>query len=376
VNVPFFDPTRGDAALEAELTEAFLRVLRSGKFILGREVEAFEAACAGYLGARHAIGVSSGTDALTVALLALGVGPGDEVICPAYTFFATAGAVARLGAAPVFADIDPGSFAIDPASIAAALSPRTRAIMAVHLFGRCADVEAIAATAGPVPIIEDAAQAMGAAPPNPPDRKAGTAGALGCFSFFPTKNLGGFGDGGLVVTADDAIAERARLLRAHGARPRNHHLAVGGNYRLDALQAALLAVKLPGLDARIARRAAHAARYEALFREAGLTGDRLELPAAAPGATFNQYVIRVRGEGARDRLRRFLTERGVGTEIYYPAPLHRQPCFEALGHGEGSFPHAEAAARETLALPIFPELGDDEIAAVVARTAAFFAESP
>lgn len=376
--VPFFDRTRGDAALEGELTAAFLRVLRSGHYILGREVEAFEEACAAYLGVRHAIGVSSGSDALALALLALGIGPGDEVICPAYTFFATAGAIVRLGATPVFADIDAVTFLIDPASVANRLSSRTRAILPVHLFGQCADLDALA-THGDVPLVEDAAQAIGAARGG---RRAGAMGALGCFSFFPSKSLGGFGDGGLVTTMDDALADRARVLRAHGARPKHHHALVGYNFRLDALQAALLQVKLPGLDALIARRAAIAARYAELFQEAGLAGplgasgalkeSPLGLPHMGPGATYNQFVIRVRGEGARERLRAFLVERGVGTEVYYPVPLHRQPCFAALGGAEGSLPVAEAAARETLALPIFPELTADEIDHVVEAVRAFY----
>jgi dTDP-4-amino-4,6-dideoxygalactose transaminase len=373
--VPFFDRTRGDAALSGELTAAFLRVLRSGQYILGREVEALEAACAGYLGVRHAIGVSSGSDALALALLALGIGPGDEVICPAYTFFATASAIVRLGAVPVFVDIDPDTYLVDPASVAARLSPRTRAIVPVHLFGQCADLDALAALCD-VPIIEDAAQAIGTARG---DRRAGSMGTFGCFSFYPSKNLGGFGDGGLVTTRDDALADRARILRAHGAMPKHHHAQVGYNFRLDALQAALLHVKLPGLDALIARRAAVAARYAALFQEAGLAGPNgapgdspLGLPRMGPGVTFNQFVIRVRGAGTRDRLRAFLGERGIGTEVYYPVPLHRQPCFAALGYAEGSMPFAEAAAKETLALPIFPELTEDEIAYVTDAVRAFY----
>lgn len=371
--IPFFDRSRGDAALEPELTAAFLRVVRSGQYVLGQEVEALEGACAAHLGVRHAVGVSSGSDALALALLTLGIGPGDEVICPAYTFFATAGAVARLGATPVFADIAPGTYLIDPASVARRLSPRTRAIVPVHLFGQCADVAALAALSR-APIVEDAAQAFGAA--SGQGERAGALGAMGCFSFFPSKNLGGFGDGGLVTTMDDALASRARMLRVHGARPKHHHVEVGYNFRLDALQAALLGVKLSGLPARVERRAAIAARYAALLEEAGVAGSeeaRIVLPrSAGPGATHNQLVIRVRGEGARDGLRAFLSERGVGTEVYYPTPLHLQPCFASLGYPAGSLPEAEAAARQALALPIFPELTDDEVTYVAEQIVAFF----
>jgi dTDP-4-amino-4,6-dideoxygalactose transaminase len=364
--VPFFDRTRGDAAIEPELTAAFQRVLRSGRYILGPEVEAFESECAAALGVRYAIGVSSGSDAVLAALMALGVGPGDEIICPAYTFFATAGAVARLGALPVFVDIDPSTYLIDPAAASARISPRTKAIVAVHLFGRCADVDALRAVTT-LPIVEDAAQAFGATDRG---RSAGTMGALGCFSFFPTKNLGGFGDGGLVTTGDAALAARVRALRAHGAPEKNHHTEVGGNFRLDALQAALLGVTLARVGAAITARRKHAALYDQLFTEAGIA--EVVLPKGGAGATYNQYVIRVRGAGVRDRLRAFLTSRGVGTEVYYPAPLHRQPCFSALGLGEGSLPAAESAARETLALPIFPELTAEEIGFVVAGLTTFF----
>jgi dTDP-4-amino-4,6-dideoxygalactose transaminase len=366
VKVPFFDRTRADAPLEAELTAAFQRVLRSGRFILGAEVERFERAAAEMLGVRHAIGVSSGSDALLVALLALGVGPGDEVVCPAYTFFATAGAIARLGATPVLVDIEAPGFTLDPRALAAAITPRTRAIVPVHLFGRAADLDAIARAAGSIPIVEDAAQAFGA---TIGDRQAGSVGAMGCFSFFPTKNLGGFGDAGLVVTDDADLARRARMLRAHGSAEKHRHALVGGNFRLDALQAALLSVELPHVADRLAARRANAARYDALFSAAGLAA--IDRPAIEPGATFNQYVIRA--PGARDALRAFLAENGVDTEIYYPLPLHLQPCFAALGKPEGSLPEAERAARETLALPIFPGLQGDEIDYVVGWISAFFA---
>jgi dTDP-4-amino-4,6-dideoxygalactose transaminase len=365
--VPFFDRTRGDAAIEAELTAAFQRVVRSGRYILGPEVEAFERECARALGVRHAVGVSSGSDAVLAALMALGVGPGDEIICPAYTFFATAGAIARLGATPIFADSDASTHLLDPASVADRLSPRTKAIVPVHLFGRCIDIDALRALTS-LPIIEDAAQAFGAR--DHLGRAAGSIGEMGCFSFFPTKNLGAFGDGGLVITGDDALAAKVRALRAHGAPEKNHHTDVGGNFRLDALQAALLRVTLPGVEAAIAARRAHAAQYDRLFREAHLR-DILP-PSSARDATYNQYVIRVLGAGVRDRLRTFLTEEGVGTEVYYPVALHHQPCFASQGLGVGSLPRAEAAAQETLALPVFPELEAREIAIVVEKIKDFF----
>ncbi len=365
--VPFFDRTRGDAAIEGELTAAFHRVVRSGRYVLGPEVEVFEGECARALGVRHAVGVSSGSDAVLAALMALRVGPGDEIICPAYTFFATAGAIARLGATPVFADSDPFTLLIDPASVAAGLSPRTRAIVAVHLFGRCADIDALRAIT-PLPIVEDAAQAFGAK--DALGRSAGAIGEMGCFSFFPTKNLGGFGDGGLVTTGDDALAARLRTLRAHGAPEKNHHTEVGGNFRLDALQAALLRVTLPGVDAAIAARREHAAQYDRLLGEACLRD--IVSPPADRAATYNQYVIRVLGAGVRDRLRTFLADEGVGTEVYYPVALHRQPCFASRGLGVGSLPMAEAAARETLALPVFPELEAREVTLVVEKIKDFF----
>jgi dTDP-4-amino-4,6-dideoxygalactose transaminase len=362
--VPFFDRTRADAAVEGELTTAFQRVMRSGQYILGAEVLAFEQEVAAALGAPHAVGVSSGTDALVVALQALGVGPGDEVICPAYTFFATAGAITRAGARPVLVDVDPVTLNVDPARVAARVGPRTKAVVPVHLFGRAADLTALAAAAGAVPLVEDAAQAFGA---RHGGRAVGTVGALGCFSFFPTKNLGGCGDGGLVVTADAALAAAARALRVHGTREKNLHGRVGGNYRLDALHAALLRVKLPRVGAALAARGAHAARYREILAAVG--ADRLALPPE--GGTENQFVVRA--PGARDALRAFLAERGVGTEIYYPRPLHLQPALAHLGHGVGDFPQAEAAAWETLALPIFPELRPDEVAYAAAQVAAFFA---
>ncbi|WP_437568846.1 DegT/DnrJ/EryC1/StrS family aminotransferase [Sorangium sp. So ce542] len=365
--VPFFDRARGDLAMQDELTAVFQSVVQSGRYILGPEVEAFESECAAYLGVQHAIGVSSGTDALLAALMALGVGAGDEVVCPAYTFFATAGAVHRTGARPVFADVLPGSFNLDPASLARALTARTRAVVAVHLFGACAPMDELLAVARGVPVLEDAAQAFGA---ERAGRRAGALGLLGCFSFFPTKNLGGFGDGGLVTTDDGDLADRVRALRAQGAREKHRHTLVGGNFRLDALQAALLRRKLPRLGALLERRRDHAARYASLLGGAGLP---ISLPDAGDaGHTFNQYVIRLHDASLRDRLRSFLAARGIGAEIYYPAPLHLQPCFAPLGPPAGALPVAESAARETLALPIFPELTGDEVARVAAAIRAFF----
>lgn len=366
LRVPFFDRSRGDAALEPELTAAFQRVIRSGHYIQGPEVLAFEQAAAARLAVPHAIGVSAGTDALVVALHAIGVGPGDEVACPVYTFFATVGAVLRTGATPVLVDVEPEGLTMDPAALAARIGPRTRAIVPVHLFGRAADLDAITRVAGSIPIVEDAAQAFGASHRG---RPLGSIGAVGCFSLFPTKNLGGFGDGGLVVTHDGAIADRARALRGHGMIEKHvATLAGGGNYRLDAMNAALLGVTLPHLDRQLARRRAIAERYHGALR--GLAS--LGLPSFPEGASVNQYVVRVRGEGARDRQRSFLAERGVGTEIYYPRPLHLQPTLASLGHREGDFPVAEAASRETLALPIFPELREDEIDHVITSLAASF----
>jgi dTDP-4-amino-4,6-dideoxygalactose transaminase len=355
MKIPFFDRTRGDRAIEADLVDAFQRVVQSGHYVLGAEVTSFEAAAARFLGVSHAVGVSSGTDALLVSLMALGVGPGDEVIVPAYSFFATAGVVARLGARPVFVDVVPDAWTMDPAAVARSIGPRTRAVMPVHLFGRTANMKALREAAFAVPIVEDAAQAFGA---REDGAMAGKLGALGCFSFFPTKNLGGFGDGGLVTAEDATLADRVRLLRVHGGRPKHFHAEVGGNFRLDALQAALLSVKLSRVEDALARRREIAGQYREM-----LAGLPIGLPPEDAGHTYNQFVVRVR-DGRRDALRRSLQEWGVGTEVYYPLPLPHQACFAALGHREGDFPAAEAGARETLALPIFPELREEEVAHV------------
>lgn len=367
--VPLLDLRPQYAAIRADIDAAVRRVIESQFFILGPEVEALEREIAEYCGSVHAIGVSSGTDALLVALMAFDIGPGDEVLTTPFTFFATAGTIVRLGARPVFVDIDPHTFNVDPAAFVQALTPGTRALLPVHLFGRCMELDEInaAAQARGLPVIEDAAQAIGAT--DAAGRRAGAVGTVGCFSFFPTKNLGGFGDGGLVTSNDAAVADRIEMLRVHGMRPKYVHHVVGGNFRLDALQAAVLRVKLPHLDRWSAARRRNAELYRSLFTEARLDDGRVRLPADVPGHIYNQFVIRV---DERDALREHLSRAGVGSEIYYPIPLHLQECFRSLGYGPGDFPHAETAAREVLALPIYPELAVDDIAWVVACVASFF----
>jgi dTDP-4-amino-4,6-dideoxygalactose transaminase len=355
------------------------RVADSQRFILGPEVEAFEHEMAGRIGVAHAIGVSSGTDALLVALMALGVGPGADVIVPTYSFFATAGCVHRLGATPVFVDVDRATFNMDPAAVERALTPRTRAILPVHLFGLCAEMPrilALASAAG-VPVVEDAAQAIGAAREG---RQAGTFGAAACFSFFPSKNLGAFGDGGLVATDDAALAHEIRLLRNHGMEPKYFHARVGGNFRLDALQAAVLRVKAPHLPAWTRARRDNAQRYRDLFASHGL--DQVILPVEPPGYThvYNQFVIRA---PRRDDLRVHLQSREVGTEIYYPVPLHAQACFAEQGRRSGAggfrssdpadFDIATDAAATSLALPIYGELTPAQQRHVVSSIAEFYA---
>ena len=377
--VPLLDLNRQNGGLHAELMAACERVLRSGHFIQGPEVEALEADCARFLGVKHAIAVSSGTDAILVALMALGIGPGDEVICPSFTFFATAGCIARTGATPVFADVLTGYFNLDPADAARRITKRTKAIMPVHLFGQAADLDALLALAQShnLAVIEDAAQALGA---RHRDRACGTLGDCGTYSFFPSKNLGGFGDGGLVATQRDDLAEKIRLLRTHGAKPKYYHAVIGGNFRLDALQCALLRAKLPHLPAYCAARQAHAAAYhQALGALPGVaTGagseppasPRLILPLAQPDRThiWNQFTLRVPGAGRRDALRQHLTQAGIGTEIYYPLPLHRQACFAYLP--AVTLPVSERLAGEVLSIPVFPELTDPEVRDVIAGVAA------
>jgi len=369
--VPLLDMSRQYEPLRDAIRAAIDRVCDSGRFILGPDCEQLEHGVAAYTGAQHAIGCASGSDALLLALMALKIGPGHEVILPSYTFFATASAVWRLGATPVFVDIDPKTFNIDAQAIAAAATCATKAIIPVHLFGQCADMEEVCRVAERhnVPVIEDAAQAIGAGYRN---RMAGTLGDIACFSFYPTKNLGGFGDGGMLTSNSHELAARLRLLRAHGMEPRYYHKVVGINSRLDSIQAAVLNVKLPHLNRWAQLRRANAELYHALFAESGLD-DVLTLPSTAEGCThvWNQYVVRV-PDGRRDALRTHLSGSKIGSEIYYPVSLHQQECFRSLGYMPGSLPESERAARETLALPIFPELRELEQRAVVNRIAEYF----
>jgi dTDP-4-amino-4,6-dideoxygalactose transaminase len=343
MHVPLLDLQAQYRPIRDELVSAVTRVCDSQRFIMGPEIEGLERELAAFLGVTHAVGVSSGTDALLIALMALGIGHGDEVITSTYSFFATAGCVARVGATPVLVDIDPVSYNIDPAAVAAAITPRTKAIIPVHLYGQSADLDPIleAGRRAGVPVIEDAAQAIGA---RYKGRMVGGYGAMGCFSFFPSKNLGAFGDGGLVTTDDDTLAAALRRLRVHGADRQYYHQVIGGNFRLDALQAAVLRVKLPHLAGWSEARRRNAARYDQFFADLGLA-DRYHI--------FNQYVVRVPN---RDAVKAHLESRRVGSAIYYPVPFHEQACFAYLHCRPGQFPHAELAARETLALPIYGEL--------------------
>ena len=369
--VPLLDVQRQYQAIRREIVQAIERVCDSGRFVLGPDCDELEQSLAGYCQVPHAIACASGSDALLLALMAYDIGPGDEVLMPSYTFFATASAAWRLGAKPVFVDLDPITFNLAPHLLEGAITTATKAIIPVHLYGQCADMRSILAIAGrhQIPVIEDAAQAVGA---EYDGRRAGSWGSIGCLSFYPTKNLGGFGDGGLLTTSDAKLADKLRLLRTHGMRPRYYHQVVGINSRLDTLQAAVLNVKLPYLEGWTAGRQANAKRYTELFSLCGL--DRvLGLPRIAPLCrhVWNQYVIRV-PDGRRDALRTHLAERKIGTEIYYPVPLHLQECFSTLGYERGALPESERAAEETLALPIFPELTAAEQQTVVREIAAFF----
>ncbi len=364
--VPLLDVNAQNLPLEAELKRVFESVLHSGRFILGEEVEAFERECAAAIGAKHAISISSGTDALLAALMALGIGPGDEVLCPSFTFFATAGSIARTGAAPRLCDVREDDFNLDLDSAARLVNSRTRAIMPVHLFGQCCDMDAVRAFAEEhgLVVIEDCAQSIGATFAGV---QCGNFGGFGCFSFFPSKNLGGFGDGGLVTTNDDALAEQIVKLRNHGMHPRYYHQIVGGNFRMDALQCALLRVKLRQLDSYAAGRARNAAWYATNLPLPG----GCALPAALPGRghVWNQFTLRISGEGRRDALRQHLTERGIGCEIYYPVPLHLQECFAHLPAAD--CPVSETLAREVFSIPVYPELTSAQLEEVAAAFGSF-----
>ena len=376
MQVPLLDLRAQYAPLKARIMAEIEAVCDSQALVLGPKTEAFEKAVAAYCGAKHCIGVSSGTDAQLVLLMALGIASGDVVITTPYTFFATAGCISRLGARPVFADIDPATFNISPAALEEALrkNPDAKAVIPVHLFGCCADMAAIVALGKKygVPVLEDAAQALGA---RHPLGGAGAIGEAGWFSFYPTKNLGAFGDAGMVTCADDVLAAKIRALRNHGMEPRYYHKWIGGNFRIDAIQSAVLSVKLPHLDEWGAGRRKNAARYRQGFAAHGL--DKvLGLPVEPWSGTgtenhhiYNQFIIRSK---RRDALRNHLNESGIGSEIYYPLPLHMQECFRDLGCREGDFPESERASRESLALPIYPELAAEQVDYVVRKIAEFY----
>jgi dTDP-4-amino-4,6-dideoxygalactose transaminase len=368
VVVPLLDLDAQYRPIRDALIRAMVRVADSQRFILGPETEALERELAATLDVADAIGVSSGTDALLVAMMALGIGAGDEVVTSTYSFFATAGCITRLGARPVLVDIDPITYNLDPSAVARALTPRTRAILPVHLYGHCADMDsllALAADAG-VPVIEDACQSIGATWQG---RQAGSMGAMGCFSFFPSKNLGAFGDAGLVTTQDRALGAQIRLLRGHGAQRRYYHDRVGGNFRLDELQSAVLRVKAPHLPAWTAGRRRNAGRYREMFAAHGLS--QVVLPVEQPGAfhIYNQFIVRL---PERDAVKAHLHASGIGCEVYYPVPFHLQECFKDLGYAAGAFPQSERAAAESLALPIYGELTEGQQRRVVSAIAGFY----
>lgn len=372
--VPLLDLSRHYKPLADQLEAAVFDVLRSGGYIGGPYQEKLETMMAELVGAKQAIAVSSGSDALLVALMALDIQAGDQVITTPFTFFATAGAIARLGATPVFVDIKPDTFNIDPVLIESAITEKTKAILPVHLYGQCADMHAIndIASRHNLPVVEDAAQAIGASRDG---GRAGSMGLIGCFSFYPTKNLSGLGDGGCVTTVDEQLGEKIRILRNHGMNPRYYHHMIGGNFRLDAMQSAGLSVKLPLVPQYNDGRRKKAANYRRLFHEAGLTDSGASAgPITLPvelteGHVYHQYIVRA---NQRDELIAHLRQHQVGCEIYYPLGLHQQKCFEYLGHKEGDFPQTEAAAKQTIALPIFPELTDPEQAEVVETIAKFY----
>lgn len=377
MNVPLLDLNAQHQPIRKDLLAAMERVLDKGDFILGAEVKRLEEQVAAYCHTQYAVGVSSGTDALLVAAMALGIGPGDEVITTAFSFFATSAIISRLGAKPVFVDIDPVTYNLDPGKIEKAITEKTRAIIPVHLYGQCADMDPVLALAAKhgINVIEDAAQAIGAEYRD--GRRAGSMGKVGCLSFFPSKNLGAFGDGGMVVTNDEEVADKIRLLRIQGGRPKYFHKVIGGNFRLDTLQASVLNVKLPYLDRWTAMRQQNAIRYEELIRHAELpekVGLCLPQPVYRDHKVshyhiYNQFILRVPN---RDGLRTFLSEKGIGTEIYYPMPLHLQECYKDLGYREGTLPVAEAACKETVGLPVFPELTQQQQEYVVETIKQFY----
>jgi dTDP-4-amino-4,6-dideoxygalactose transaminase len=368
--VPLCDIQAQYRELQPRIEDAVLRVLASGQVILGPEVAALEREIAQYCGVGHAVGCASGTDALSLALAALDIGPGDEVILPPFTFFASAGAVCRAGATPVFADIEPDTYNLEANQVEDKITPRTKAIMAVHLFGQCADMDGLwrVAERHGLPIIEDAAQAIGA---EYQGKKTGSLGAIACFSFYPSKNLGAYGDAGMAVTNDPEWAARMACLRVHGMDPKYYHRYLGWNGRLDALHAAILRVKLPHLERWIEGRQAAAARYDDLIDDRRLS-DRLHRPIrhANRRHIFNQYVVRV-SDGQRDALVQHLKSDRIGCEIYYPVPLHLQECLAHLGYDEGDFPTSEEACQCVLALPIYPELAAEQQERVISSCAAF-----
>ena len=381
MNVPLLDLRSQHAELEHELSDALISVARSGQYILGAKVEELEQQIAHYCGTRFGIGMSSGTDALLAALMALGVGRGDLVIMPTFSFFATAGVVARCGATPVFIDNDPKTYNVCPEALADWIDrhrdvvSRVKAIIPVHLYGQCADMEAILSIAQRygIPVIEDAAQAIGATcPAKNGVAKAGSMGLCGCLSFFPTKNLGGMGDGGMVVTNDEAFANRLKIFRNHGADPKYYHKYIGGNFRLDALQAAILLVKLPHLEVWHGQRRQNAKRYNELFANS----EHIEIPHLAyqpENHIYNQYIISIRDDRRND-LWEFLKKKEISCEVYYPVPFHLQECFSSLGHRRGDFPNSEFAADHTLALPIYPGLTPAMQHYVVDSIKEFFAQ--
>lgn len=377
MNIPLLDLKAHHEPLHKEIMDSIETAFKSQAFILGPDVVKLEERIATYCQTTHGIGVSSGTDALLLTLMAIGIGPGDEVITTPYSFFATAGAVVRLGARPVFVDIDPITFNIDPAKIDKVVTSKTKALIPVHLYGQVADMRAILDLAQhhKFKVIEDAAQAIGAEYRD--GQRAGSMGTMGCLSFFPSKNLGALGDGGMVVTNDADLAERMKILRVHGGKPKYHHKIIGGNFRLDTIQAAVLNVKLNYLDQWTKRRQENAQRYEVLFQQSGLLDkEKVQIPATIYRESgvkhyhiYNQFVIRVE---KRDQLMAHLKQKGIGTEVYYPVPFHLQECFSFLGYREGDFPESEKAAKDSLAIPIYPELAPNKQVEVVEAIKTFF----